>query len=277
MSAANWRGKVVLVTGASAGIGKETALLFAQHGARLALMARGEERLTETAAEVEERGGEVLIFPADASDKGQCSAAIERIIDTWGQLDVLVNNAALHHRGPVLDNSPEDLSRMILVNLESPIYLTRIALPHLLKQQGAIVNVASLAGCVPVPGSAAYSASKFGLRAFSLALGAELAGTGVSVSLVSPGPVSTGFILDQLDEVTDITLSQPMVTPEHVAEMVVKSAQDGRPERKLPAASGVLTTLGYLFPFLKTVLRPLLEWKGARAKRKLVEQHRKHT
>ena len=110
---------------------------------------------------------------------------------------------------------------MILVNLESPIYLTRIALPHLLKQQGAIVNVASLAGCVPVPGSAAYSASKFGLRAFSLALGTELEGTGVSVSLVSPGPVSTGFILDQLDEVTDITLSQPMVTPEHVAEMVV--------------------------------------------------------
>jgi len=263
------QGKVVLITGASAGIGRAAARLFGSMGAKVALMARGEKRLQDAVEAIEESGGQAFGFPGDAASKEDCRAALEAIKEKWGQLDILVNNAGLHHRGPFLDNDPEELARMIQVNLESPIYLTRIALPYLLQQGGAIVNVASLAGCIPVPDSATYSSSKFGLRAFSLALRTELENKGVTVSLVSPGPVSTGFILDELDQVTDITLSQPMVSAEHVAEAIVACALDGRRERKLPFASGVLTTLGYLYPSLKRILRPLLEWKGARAKRAL--------
>ena len=263
------QGKVVLITGASAGIGGAAARLFGSMGAKVALMARGEKRLQEAVEAIGESGGQAFGFPGDAASKEDCQAVLTAVQEKWGQLDILVNNAGLHHRGPFLDNDPEELARMIQVNLESPIYLTRIALPYLLRQGGAIVNVASLAGCIPVPDSATYSASKFGLRAFSLALRTELESKGVSVSLVSPGPVNTGFILDELDQVTDITLSQPMVSSERVAEAILACVLDGRAERKIPRASGVLTTLGYLFPLLKRGLRPLLEWKGARAKRKL--------
>jgi len=264
--------KVVLITGASAGIGGAAARLFGSMGAKVALMARGEKRLQEAVEAIGESGGQAFGFPGDAASKEDCQAVLMAVQEKWGQLDILVNNAGLHHRGPFLDNNPEELARMIQVNLESPIYLTRIALPYLLRQGGAIVNVASLAGCIPVPDSATYSASKFGLRAFSLALRTELESKGVSVSLVSPGPVNTGFILDELDQVTDITLSQPMVSSERVADAILACVLDGRAERKIPRASGVLTTLGYLSPFLKRCLRPLLEWKGARAKRKLQNQ-----
>ena len=266
------QGKVVLITGASAGIGGAAARLFGSMGAKVALMARGEKRLQEAVEAIGESGGQAFGFPGDAASKEDCQAVLMAVQEKWGQLDILVNNAGLHHRGPFLDNNPEELARMIQVNLESPIYLTRIALPYLLRQGGAIVNVASLAGCIPVPDSATYSASKFGLRAFSLALRTELESKGVSVSLVSPGPVNTGFILDELDQVTDITLSQPMVSSERVADAILACVLDGRAERKIPRASGVLTTLGYLSPFLKRCLRPLLEWKGARAKRKLQNQ-----
>ena len=129
-----------------------------------------------------------------------------------------------------MDNTAADLAAMISVNLAGPIYLTRLAMPALKKSHGAVVNVASLAGCVPVPRSAAYSASKFGLRAFSLALSAELEGTGVRVSCVSPGPVDTDFIMKNLDSVTDITFSQPIVSPDAVARAIVACAHDGRPE-----------------------------------------------
>jgi short-subunit dehydrogenase len=272
MKAHTLKDKVVLITGGSAGIGLAAGQLFASLGARVVLIARGKERLEHAVKEIQRAGGTAMASVADASIPQDCDRVLREVEEAYGRLDVLVNNAGLHHRGSFLDNNPVDLAKMIQVNLESPIYLTRTALPLLLKNGGAIVNVASLAGCIPVPDSATYSASKFGLRAFSLALRSELDSKGVSVSLVSPGPVNTEFILGELDEVTDITLSQPMITAERVAKAVVAAALDGKAERKIPATSGLLTTLGYLFPALKHALRPLLEKKGGRAKAILLAQ-----
>lgn len=138
--------------------------------------------------------------------------------------------------------------------------------------RGAVVNVASLAGKVPTAGSTVYSATKFGLRGFSMALADELRGTDVTVSCVSPGPVDTQFIMAELDTVTDLTMSQPLVTADEVAELVVASAIDGKLERATPRLSGALATAGYLAPSLRHALRPMLERRGRRNKQKLRER-----
>ncbi|MGH8222834.1 MAG: SDR family NAD(P)-dependent oxidoreductase, partial [Woeseiaceae bacterium] len=168
-----------------------------------------------------------------------------------------------------------ELGRMIDVNLRAPIILTRLAIPYLKEAGGgAIVNVASLAGRTPVPGAATYSASKFGLRAFTFALGEELRGSGIKVAAVSPGPIDTGFIMSSIDAVADVTFSQPMSTADEVAEEIMKLAVNDKRERSMPPASGVLTTVAYLFPGLGRKLHPLLQAKGRRVKRKLKEQLR---
>lgn len=270
-SARRFENKVVVVVGASLGIGAEATRRFAAEGARLVLAARGVERLEAFAAELRAQGTQVLTVPTDIGDPDACEALISKTIQTFSGLDVLVNNAALHHRGPVSTVAAQDLARMVDINLRAVVQLTCLALPHLRARRGGgvVVQVASLAGCVPTPGSAVYSGTKFGVRAFSRALDDELAGTGVRIKVVSPGPVDTGFILDDLDRVTDLTLSQPMVTAGEVAQAIVEIALNDRFENKMPASSGVLTTIGYLFPGLGRWLRPKLEKKGRANKARL--------
>ena len=186
-----------------------------------------------------------------------------------GRIDVLVNNAALHHRGAVLDRSAEELADMVRSNLEAPIYLSRLFLPDLLASKGVLINVASLAGCIPLPYSATYSASKFGLRAFSRALAQEVQEKGVAVCLVSPGPVATSFILDDLEQVSDVTFSQPISTPQDIAQAILGVVVHRKVEVKIPSFSGFLTTLGYTFPVIHKWLLPFLKKKGARVKERL--------
>ena len=137
--------------------------------------------------------------------------------------------------------------------------------------------MASLAGRTVVPGAATYSATKFGLRAFTMALAEELADTGIKVAAVSPGPIDTGFIMENIDIVTDLTFSQPISTAEQVGYEILKLCVNSKRERSMPPASGVLTTLTYLFPGFARTLRPALEKKGRRVKRKLKSQMREAT
>jgi len=151
------------------------------------------------------------------------------------------------------------------VNLAAPIVLTRAALP-LLPRGGAVVNVASLAGFLPLRDAATYSATKAGLRAFGRAVGDEWRSRGIAVCTVSPGPVDTDFFLDELDEVTPMTFSQPMSTPERVAAAVLECLRSGRREIAIPWSSSKLATLAYLSPAALEVLRPWMERLGARKK-----------
>ena len=129
--------------------------------------------------------------------------------------------------------------------------------------------MASLAGRTPVPGAATYSATKFGLRAFTFALAEELAGSNIKLAALSPGPIDTGFIMSNIDNVTDLTFSQPLSTAEQCADEIVKLCSNGKRERSMPPVSGLLTSLTYLFPSVGRVMRPLLEKKGRRVKRSL--------
>jgi short-subunit dehydrogenase len=256
--------KVALVTGASAGIGLAVCRKLVAQGARVAMVARTRKTLEEAAAAV--GGGEAaLAFPLDVGDLAALERLPAQVAARCGRLDFVVNNAGVHHRGPVANRSAADLAAMINVNLTAPIVLSRAALP-LLPSGGAIVNVASLAGFLPVRDAATYSASKAGLRAFGSALAAELEPRGIAVCTVSPGPVDTDFFLAELDAVTPITFSQPMSTPDQVADAVIACLRGGRQEIAMPWFSGKLATLAYLSPTLLRVLRPMMERAGARKK-----------
>ncbi len=259
------RGKTVFITGASLGIGRATARAFHQAGCNVVLVARRKEPLEVAAAGLERS----LVIPADAADFGAMKSALARTVERFGGLDGLVNNAGLHHRGPFGSRAPEEIAAMVDLNLRSPLVLTRLALPYLQPRAGFVVNIASLAGRAPLDGLATYSATKFGLRVFTMALAQELRGSGVTVSAVSPGPVDTGFLMDELDAVDDIVFAQAMCSADRVAAMVLACARDGRIERVFPAGAAKLATLGYLIPGLRRRFKPLLSCKGRRAKEKL--------
>jgi short-subunit dehydrogenase len=260
--------KIALVTGGSSGIGLATARQLAALGARVALVARTEKTLRDAAQEL---GGEA--FVCDMNDLSSVAALPAKVVERLGALDIVVNNAGLHHRGPLLSIEPLALGDMITVNLAAPVVLCRAAVP-LLRKPGSIVNVASLSGMVPLRLQVTYGASKAGLRSFSRALRDELAGSGVTVSVVSPGPVDTGFFGEELERVADVVFSQPMSTAEQVAMAIVRCIEEGTDEIALPWLSAKMCTLGYLSPSLTRLLRPAMEKRGARNKRAYIDRKR---
>ncbi|HNP63321.1 MAG TPA: SDR family NAD(P)-dependent oxidoreductase [Woeseiaceae bacterium] len=261
--------KTVIITGGSEGVGAATARMFAEAGANLVLVARNKKKLEAIAEELREKT-RVEIFAMDVADADACVDLFKKASFDFGRVDVLVNNAGYHKRGNVTDVEASELGLIIDVNLKAPIILSRLAIPYLREAGGGvIVNVGSLAGRTPVPGSATYAASKAGLRAFTYALGAELADTGIKLAIVSPGPIDTGFIMADLDATSNLTLSQPISTAEDVAQAILDLCGNRQVELSMPRLSGYLTTLMYLFPGLRPLVVPMLERKGAKVKARL--------
>ncbi|HID37956.1 MAG TPA: SDR family oxidoreductase [Calditrichaeota bacterium] len=183
---------VVIITGASAGIGKELALQLAKQGAWLSLGARNAGRLEEVAKECRQLGAKALVVPTDVAEKEQCLLLIEKTVQEYGRIDTLVNNAGITMWA--LFEDVKDLAlleRIMQVNFFGSVYCTYYALPHLKKSRGRIVGVASLTGKTGVPTRTVYSASKHAMAGFFDSLRIELAGSGVSVTLIFPGFVST--------------------------------------------------------------------------------------
>jgi short-subunit dehydrogenase len=267
----DWKDKVAIVTGASSGIGLATARKLVAKGARVALVARTKDKLEAAASELGE--GHAVAFPLDVKDRAGIEALPARVVERLGRLDIVVNNAGVNHRGAAGERTAAQLAEVLETNLVAPVLLTRASLAHL-QRGGVVVNVASLAGKVPVPHEATYSASKAGLRAFSRALDLELEGHGIRIVSVNPGPVDTGFFGD-LETVPDLVFSQPMSTAEEVADAVLRAVETDAQEIDVPALSGMLATVGYLSPKAFAVLRPVLEKRGAAAKAEYIAKKRR--
>jgi len=253
-------GAVALVTGASSGIGLSVAEQWVARGGRVALVARRKDELDKVVARLGKDCAAAFVL--DVSDLARLSSLPAEVKQHFGRLDLVVNNAGLNHRGPAMHWQPQQLGDVITVNLTAPVVLTRAAL-GVLEPGGAIVNVASLAGMVPLPDEAAYCASKAGLRAFTRAVRIEH--PELKICLVSPGPTDTTFFGD-IKEVPDLVFSQPMHSAAQVAAAVVRCYDENPEEIALPAFSRHLTSIGYLSSGLAQSLRPFLAKIGARNK-----------
>ncbi len=214
--------EVAIITGASSGIGAATAYELARRGARVVLAARRAAELRAQVQAIAESNGErAVAVPTDVSDAAQVMRLVETTREAFGRIDVLVNNAGANWVKSFVDTTVLDMSYMVRANLLGAMLLTRAVLPEMVQRRhGAIISVGSVASQVAV--EPVYSATKFGLRGFSLALRRQLAGSGVSVSLVTPGNIRTRMTRE---------LRERMPGPELVARTIADLVT--RPRREV--------------------------------------------
>ncbi len=186
--------KVVIVTGASEGLGRGTAAVFARAGWDTVIAARSGEKLEAVARALADAEGAVLAVPTDISDADQVNALVRRTLEAYGRVDVLINNAAIDHPGSIEALTVAQWNRVIAVNLSGVFYASKAVFPAMKAQgSGYIVNISSVAGKRGWPGAAAYCASKFALTGFSQALNGEGKAHGIRCSVVYPGGMDTGW------------------------------------------------------------------------------------
>ncbi|XP_067660237.1 uncharacterized oxidoreductase TM_0325-like [Haliotis asinina] len=240
---ANFAGRVVLITGASAGIGEGTALHFAKHGAKLSLTGRDKTRLEDVAKRCSECGipaDDILTLTGDLTDSAFRKATIEETVAKFGRLDVLVNNAGLVFLGESLGMSETQYDQTMDLNMKVPFLLSQLAVPHLEKTQGNIVNVSSRSSSRAMPVFAIYCVSKAALDMFTQCLALELAPKKVRVNSVNPSTVATSIFGRQgsvyhgkdeelkkfLEKQVDAIPLGRLGTPQDVAETIAYLASD---------------------------------------------------
>lgn len=216
-------GKVILVTGASSGIGQATALALSKAGARIAVGARRTDRLKTLA---QDAPGEILVLELDVTDQQSVQDAVTTTVEHFGALDAVVNNAGIMLSGAILDADTTEWTRMVETNLLGSMYTVHAALPHLLQSKGAVVQISSTSGRISSAASGVYAATKFGITAFAEALRQEVTTQGVRVVVVEPGFVSTelaSHITDPNIQAAAKNMAESMRTlqPEDIATAIV--------------------------------------------------------
>lgn len=233
------RGKVVLITGASSGFGEDAALRFAKEGAVVILAARRLEKLQQIADRISAEGGNSVPFAFDIADRASCQALVNAVLQKYGRIDVLFNNAGMGrlHFLDQLDQTA-DIDPQLQINLDGLIALTRMVYPVMIRQKsGHIINMSSVAGWIGTPLYTIYSATKFAVRGFTDALRVEASLHGIEVSGVYPGPAHTEFgqhIGLQGGQRNVRTPNLFYMTSDHVARKVVQLVKHPRPTLILP-------------------------------------------
>ena len=254
-------GKVVIITGASSGIGAAVARRLALDGMRLTLAARRLDRLEQVAAEVEALGGEALVVQTDVRNRDELQRMVQATLDRWGHIDVLLNNAGLGHDRLLIRFKPEKIRDEIHINLIAIIECAQVVLPVMLRQKsGHIINVASIAGLIATPGGTVYSASKFGVNGFSDALRRELRGSGIHVSAFCPGftPTEISPELKAISEGQPGAPRRPGLMPvTYVADQIAHLIRHPRWRVIIPPSWKFLVMVAFLFPGIADALLPL--------------------
>ena len=225
--------RVVIITGASSGIGRAAAHEFAKCGAQVVLVARRREMLVEVGREIEGYGRPALVVPADMGREEDLKNLCNVVIQTFGRIDVLVNNAGLSIGGAFTEQDDAIIRKMVEVNVYAPMRLTQIVLPHMLERRdGHIVNVSSVAGVIPSPGQTAYAPTRAAVISFSHALRREVAGHGIRVSAILPGWTRTAMLENMHeDEMRAAGLLNPFINldgPEVPARAIVDAVIHNR-------------------------------------------------
>jgi NAD(P)-dependent dehydrogenase (short-subunit alcohol dehydrogenase family) len=230
-----FKGKKVLVTGGTKGIGWATAQLFAKEGASVALLARDSSLGSQCLQALRAQGAEALFLKADVASWDELEKAFAQLRSLWGQLHILVNNAGIYAQGYVEDTSPEVWERILKVNLTGAFYCIKLALP-LMHPGGSIVNVASEAGLVGIPNQVAYNVSKSGLIALTKSCAVDLAPRGIRVNAVAPGTTWTPLVEQAVERSPDpeaarreLEVKRPLGRlgrPEEVAAAILCLASD---------------------------------------------------
>ncbi|NOU61432.1 SDR family oxidoreductase [Marinifilum caeruleilacunae] len=180
-------GKIVVITGASSGIGKALAFEFASRGSKIVLAARNTEKLKEVEEAILAKGNEVLSVKTDVSIEEDCKNLIEKTVEKFGTVDVLINNAGISMRAMFADLELSVLKQLMDVNFWGTVYCTKYAMPYITKSKGSVVGVISIAGYIGLPARTGYSASKYAIRGFLDTLRVENLKTGVHVLVAAPG------------------------------------------------------------------------------------------
>jgi short-subunit dehydrogenase len=271
--------KVVLITGAAGGIGQALAKACAERGALLVLTDINLQALQANAANPNLDSEGLLLIRHDVRDSHSWEKVIHQAVSRFRRLDILINNAGIVEPGAVDKLSLEKIQRQIEVNFLGTILGCRAVIPGFKRQGcGHIVNMASLGGIVPMPGEAVYSATKFGIRGFSHALRAELAGTGISVSVICPDSVATPQLAYELqhEEALLSFVSSPL-SPDEVAKAVLRTLRKRRAESLVPRLDGCLIRLAMAVPALFHLALPLLKSLARRRRAHLLSSEKGQT
>jgi 3-oxoacyl-[acyl-carrier protein] reductase len=201
--------KVAIVTGASRGIGKDTALALAEAGAKTACLARNEELVKQTAEEARKKGGEALAYKVDVSKSQELEAVVEDIYGRLGRIDILVNNAGITRDNLIIRMTEEEWDQVMDTNLKGAFFGIKIVSRYMIKQRsGKIINIASVAGVVGNKGQSNYAASKAGLIGLTKSVAKELAPRGIQVNAIAPGFITTDMTSKLKEETKETLLPQ---------------------------------------------------------------------
>lgn len=245
-----FKDKVVLITGASSGIGKAAAFLFAKNGSNVILVGRRKEKLLEVEKELSKNPISTLVCSCDVANKSQVKEMCKTVIEKFGKIDILVNNAGFAIYGKVSELDIDQIESQMATNYFGMIYCIKYFLPKMLEQKsGHIVNVASVAGSFGLPGIASYCASKFAMLGFSEGLHHELKGSGVKVTVVSPIMVRTNFFDHPSFELMSKN-SAGSISSDKVAKAILKAANSSRLEIIVPPLIRGAVWAKHTFPYL---------------------------
>ncbi len=275
------RGTTAVITGATSGIGRATALEFARAGARVVVAGRRKERLKELVSEIESKGGEALGVPTDVAEQAQVERLIEKALKHFGRIDTLVNNAGVGIAARFSEMTLEDFRRVMDVNFWGAVYACKAAVPHMRAQSGGgvIINVSSILGKRGMPFETAYCASKFALAGFSEALRAEVMADKIDVSTIFPGAVETEIFESAVNQTgMEMPSYVPKFPAREMARIIVRDARFPQPEVVMALDAQVINffnklapglmdfALGFSVPFIEGMRRGDIATKVRRRK-----------
>jgi short-subunit dehydrogenase len=242
-----FRDKVVIVTGASSGIGRATALEFARNGSRVVLAARSAERLAELEKEITATGAEVLVCLTDVAKEEDCRRLIEKTVEKFGTIHILINNAGISMRALFDDVDLSVLKRLMDVNFWGTVYCTKYALPYITGNSGSIVGVSSTAGFHGLPGRTGYSASKFAIHGFLETVRIENLREKLHVMIIAPGFTTSeirkhALLANGSEQGNSPREEKKLTSPEHVAHWILKGIRKKK-RNKIMTWSGRFTAL----------------------------------